>query len=179
MDCGEAIGLRTLLRRCVLLGDGCAAIRVDVTGIPASEECRPRLMLTELAGLVDSQDRVRTEGAALGDVTPVDCASTATLADLLAEVIYPADGGGFMILTWDDAVSYPCDHSCDDDSELETMLRGSFVRLPNEELRLRVSDSTGYAGALDCADGLDADTLLRMAMVRIGPGEYAIRTAVA
>lgn len=175
MECGTTIGVATLVRRLSrIASDGCVALVVDALYFASGPlECAPAPLGISLAAAITDTYAIRTEPATDGEVTALTCDDADTLEQLLMRVVYPADGGGNLVYTWEDGEVHDCGISCDDRTSLEQMLRGAFVVQDNGVVRLRVV-SVAADDALQCDDDEPWQTILRRAMAPIGGGLYAV-----
>lgn len=179
MGCGEA-SLLALLSRSIRYGNNdCASIITDgLTAVAGPPGCDDPPLETRLIGLFSDTGVLRIEPASFGEVTELDCDDTdVAIAALLSEAIYPADGGGFVLATWDDGNIYDCVKDCDDGLTVVQRLRACFIRQDNGVLRLRVTN-TSDSDVGTCDEQQPAETLLSRCLIAIDTGKYAIRITV-
>ena len=181
-ECGATILPATLIGSLVHLGpDGaCAGLKASLIGVGSSRECGQTFGLTDLAMLI-GPDGLIVEAASLGDITqPLPCDETATLCDLLAQVIAVDANGEGALLSWDDGEIPDCEQAQDClDVPLETMLRGCFLRLEsNGTLRFRVA-ILSLGDAVECGEAMPLETALKRCLRSYGDGRYALNIMVA
>jgi hypothetical protein len=176
MDCGAA-SLLALLSRSIRYGNNdCASIITDgLTAVAGPPGCDDPPLETRLIGLFSDTGVLRIEPASFGEVTELDCDDTdVAITALLSEAIYPADGGGFVLATWEDGEVYACQQDCDDGLTVEQRLRACFIRQDNGVLRLRVT-TTSDSVVGTCSELEAAESILSRCLVMVDTGKYAIR----
>lgn len=176
MGCGEA-SLLALLSRSIRYGNNdCASIITDgLVPVSAPQGCDDPPLETRLIGLFSDAGPMRIEPALFGVVTELTCDDASVpLSELLSEAIYPADGGGTLLATWEDGEVYPCQEDCDDGLTVEQRFRACFIRQDNGVLRLRVT-TTSDSIVGTCSEMEAAGTILSRCLVMVDTGKYAIR----
>lgn len=176
MDCGAA-SLLALLSRSIRYGnDPCTSIITDgLVPVSAAQECDDPPLETRLIGLFSDSGALRVDPALFGDITELTCDdANVPLSQLLSEAIYAADGGGYVLATWEDGEVYACQENCNDGITVEQRLRACFIRQDNGVLRLRVT-TTSDSVVGTCSELEAVETILSRCLVSVATDKYAIR----
>lgn len=180
-ECGETILPATLIGALLHIGlDGaCAGLKASLIGGGIERECGQVSGLGDLAALI-GPDGLIVEIASLGDIVqPLPCEETATLWDLLAQVVAVNTTGEGGLLAWEDGDLPDCEDTLDClDVPLETMLRGCFLRIEsNGTLRFRVA-LLPLGTAMQCEEVMPLETMLRRCLRSYGDGRYALNLMI-
>lgn len=182
MECGDATGIETIALQVVRQRGNpvgmCKAIALNLNAaVGAPVECDTLPINTALARLVENA-MVNTNVATGGAVQHIACEEADTpLSVLFGEAVTQTADGHLLLLVWDGAEAADCTADTCDDTEhiaLAQKIRGTFVRLENGELRVRITPAN-ESNPLTCDNHTSTTTALSAALLHLGDGRWAWR----
>lgn len=182
MECGDATGVETLAlqvsRQSADPAGDCTSIALNLNAeVGDAVECDTLPFNTAIARLVEN-GMVNTNVSSGGAVEHIGCDESGTpLSVLFGEAIIQTPDGHLLLLVWDGEEAADCSSGSCSDTEhvsLAQRIRGTFVRLENGELRIRITPSNEGAVAT-CAHPATAASTLSAALLHLGDERWAWR----